>query len=50
MFWFIGVNRPTIFLKFPNHDIPYVVTGKRESRDIGLGLQTLVDYFFHGHN
>ena len=45
MFWFIGVNWPTISLKFPNHDIPYVVTGKRVNRDIGAGLQTPVTFF-----
>ena len=31
-------------LKFPNHQICVVVTGKRVNRGIGLGLEIPVDY------
>ena len=37
-------------LKFPNHHVRVVVTGKRVNRGIGLGPQIPVDYFFHGNN
>ena len=55
MFHFIGVplywsELANKFLEFPNHNIPVVVTGKRVSRVIGLGLEMPVDYFFHGDN
>ena len=38
------------FLKFLNHHIRVFVTGKLVNRDIGLGLDIPVDYFFHGDN
>ena len=47
LYWTELTNR---FLKFPNHDICVVITDKRVNRDIGLGLEIPVDYFFHGDN
>ena len=38
------------FLKFLNHHIRIIVTGKRVNRGIGLGLEIPIDYFFHGDN
>ena len=32
------------------HHIRVVVTGKRVNSDIGLGLEILVDHFFHGNS
>ena len=37
-------------LKFPYHHIRVVITGQRVNSGIGLGLETPVDYFFHGDN
>ena len=38
------------FLKFSNHNICVVVTGKRVNRGIDLGVETPADYFFHEEN
>ena len=38
------------FLKFRNHHIRVVVTGKEVNRSIGLGLEIPLDYYFHGDN
>ena len=38
------------FLKFWNHHIRVVVTGKEVNRSIGLGLEIPLDYYFHGDN
>ena len=45
LYWRKSANN---FLKFPNHHICVVVTGKRVNRGFALGLETPVDYFFHG--
>ena len=38
------------FLKFSNHNIRVVVTGKKVNRRIGLGLEIPADYSFHEDN
>ena len=38
------------FLKFLNHSISIVVSGKRVNRGTGLGREIPVDYIFHGDN
>ena len=37
-------------LKFLNHHISIIVTGKRVNKGIGLKLEIPVDYFFHRYN
>ena len=34
------------FLPFANYYVRVVMTGKRVNRGVGLGLETLVNYFF----
>ena len=43
LYWSELANK---FLKFSNHHIGVVVTGKRINRGIGLGLEIPVDYYF----
>ena len=43
LYWSELANK---FLKFPNHPIRVVLTGKRVSRGSGLGLELPLDYFF----
>ena len=38
------------FLKFRNHHVRVVVTGKEVNRSIGLGLEIPLDYYFQGDN
>ena len=38
------------FLKFPNHHIHVVLTGKIVNRGISIALEIPADYFFHGDN
>ena len=37
-------------LKFLNHHVRVVVTGKRANRGIGVGQEIPVNYFFQGEN
>ena len=46
-YWSKLVNK---FLKFLNHCIRVIVTGKRVNRGVGLGLEIPDDYFFRGDN
>ena len=46
-YWSELVNK---FLKFPNHYIRVIVTGKRVNRGVGLALEIPDDYFFRGDN
>ena len=43
LYWSKLANK---FLKFPNHHISVAITGKKVKRDIGLGLEIPLDYFF----
>ena len=43
LYWSELANK---FMTFSNHHIGVVVTGKRENRSIGLGLETRVVNFF----